>query len=402
MVNKLIREAKLLRKKYGTETQQEKYKRKADKLLAEVHALKTIKDDDISKFGLLNERKINDILQDQSLSNNDRIIARVSQHKSLQERLMQFRDKFPEYKTYFEKKKKKTTKLKNKTTAKGKESLKKSNLHSPKEKSKKREVSDENVVCSQDDSKDEQIDENDAPDVKLNSRKRKKSFNEDNVVMAREKLTKIEEDSTSEDTFAKTQSSVIKPCYVTKEATVKRFAELLEEQESTGDTSVPADPVHVTTASTKLADDFFITGDDQEDCRKDYRIAVSPSYTSKSRKHNNTETSFHQSRDRIKTQSARYKRDGDFDKTRKYDQTRNKFERRNVNENKKYSNKQPVGQEKRASTRISTIDKYNKNNLSDATNKEENASLHPSWLAKKKQQEMMSQGFRGKKIVFAD
>jgi hypothetical protein len=74
IVNKLIKEAKLLRDRHGNETQQEKCRRKADKLIDEVYALKTIKDDEISKFGILDERDLTKILQDQSSSSGVRIM----------------------------------------------------------------------------------------------------------------------------------------------------------------------------------------------------------------------------------------------------------------------------------------------------------------------------------------
>lgn len=83
IVNKLIKEAKILRTRHGSEIQQEKYKRKADKLIAEVYALKGIKDDEISKFGITNDRDLSVILQDESSSHCDRVMAKVAHYKAL-------------------------------------------------------------------------------------------------------------------------------------------------------------------------------------------------------------------------------------------------------------------------------------------------------------------------------
>lgn len=398
-VNKLIKEAKLLQKKHGTELQQEKYKRKADKLIAEMHALKAIKIDNISKFGILNKRELNDILQDQTTSNNDRVMARIVHHKSLYIKLTQFRKKFPEYQKYLEDKQKKNTKLKNKATTSGKGSLKESNLHTSNEKSKKRVVNfDSENVHSQDDFKDEEIDENNVSETKNKSCKRKKSLNKNNIVPVIEESTKVKEDNISEDRI-KTETNVIKPRSITKEATVKRFAELLEEQESIGDEQVPADPICVTTKHPKPVDDFFITEDDHEE-RQECPIDATTSFTSKYHDYN-TGTKAFRSDDQIKMQSTRYaKRDRYFNNTPKYEQSRNNSKKENISRNKKYSNKQlsTMRPEKKASQ----IDKYNRNNFSDANKKEEDTNLHPSWLAKKKQQELMNQGFQGKRIVFTD
>lgn len=218
IVNKLVKEAKNLRNKNGSEAQLERNKRKADKLIAEVYALKTIKDDDISIFGILNERGLTEILQDQSSSHNLRITARVAYYKNLMRRIMQFRDRFPDYKKYLTEEKKKS-KLKNKDAGKTEKSSKEnSSLTRNKNSEKRKAKSDKNT-----DPEDEESCSAELPETENNSRKRKKSLNKDNTSSKKQKLTELEGDSTLKDTVVDKQSNLVKPCNITKEATMKRF-----------------------------------------------------------------------------------------------------------------------------------------------------------------------------------
>lgn len=382
-MNKLIKAAKLLRDRHGNEAQREKFVRKADKLIAEVYALKTIKDDDISKFGILDDRSLAKILQDQSSSSSVRIMARVVHYKTLSRRLMQFKEKFPDCKKHFaEKKKKKTTKLKNKGAAKTKKSKKENN--SQNKSSKKETVDLDKNVETQHSTTDEEACNNGLSEARSNSRKRKKTLNEDYTSSEKQKLLKLEEDGTSEATVADRQSSAIKPFSVTKEATVKRFTELLEERDANQDAQMSVesqDPIVTATKEEKTADDFFLTEDNQI-----YQgNSASTSYTGiRSHRHNTRSKTF-QSDDRIKKQNANHKNDTNF--------------------NKRHPSKQSFSarSKKMASNKINkNANKSNANENAIVNKKDENVSLHPSWMAKKKQQEIMSQGFQGKKIVFTD
>lgn len=387
IVNKLVKEAKNLRNKNGNEVQLEKNKRKADKLIAEVYALKMIKDDDISKFGILNERSLTEILQDQSLSHGLRITARIAYYKNLHRRIMQFRDRFPDYKKYLIEEKKKSTKLKNKDAGKTKKSLKENNSRTRNKNSEKRKIkSVGNTDYSQHNSEDnsehnsEESCSTELPEAKNNSRKRKKPSNKDNTSLKKQKLEITEEeDSTLEDAVVDKQSNLIKPCNVTKEATVKRFTELIKEEESNVDAQTTAEglnPAGTTTDQSKVVDDFFLTEDNE-----DYQgssISASTSYA-KPHKHN-TRTKSLQFSDRGKKQNAKYKNNIDF---------------------KKYPAERSAARpEKRITNKITK--RTNKSNPNDVSNKKENTDLHPSWLAKRKEQEVIKQGFQGKKIVFTD
>lgn len=371
-----------MRDKHGNEAQREKFGRKADKLIAEVYALKTIKDDDISKFGILDERSLTKILQDQSSSSSVRIMARVAHYKTLSRRLIQFKEKFPDCKKHFEEKKK-TTKLKDKGATKTRKS--KENNSQNKSSKKEKVDLDKNVETQHNSSTNEEACNNGLSEARRSSRKRKKTLNEDYTSLEKQKLLKLEEDGTSEATVVDRQSSVIKPSSVTKEATVKRFTELLEEQEANQDAPMSVesqDPAGTATEQVKTVDDFFLTEDDQN-----YQgNSASTSYTNvrRSQRHNTRAKAF-QSNDRVKKQNANRKNDTNF--------------------NKKHPSKQSFSMKskKMASNKINkNANKSNANEKAIVNKKDENASLHPSWMAKKKQQEIMSHGFQGKKIVFTN
>ncbi|EFN68318.1 Serum response factor-binding protein 1 [Camponotus floridanus] len=374
VVNKLIKEAKLLRNKHGNEVQQEKYKRKADKLIAEVYALKRIKDDEISKFGITNERDLTAILQDESSSHYDRVKARVAYYKILYKRLMQFKEKFPDCKKYLVEGKKKNVKLKNKSVTK--KSLKE-NPQPQNESSEEQEINScKNIEHSQHKSKNEKMCNTELLETTNNLHECKKSSNEDSAPLKEEKVSRLEDD-TLEDTVIHKQSSVIKSCNVTKEATVKRFTELLEEQESNKNVEMSIKVPDSTTQQAKISDDFFITGDNQDS--QTSSVSASTSYV-RSHKYN---TRTFQSSNRVEKQNINYKN--------------------NTNLNKRYQDKQSNKSVKRLNNKTSIkINKdINKNNSNNVNNKED-SDLHPSWLAKRKEQKIMSQKFQGKKIVFAD
>lgn len=380
VINKLIKEAKLLRDRYGNPAQWEKCNKKADKLIAEVYALKTIKDDEISRFGILNEKGLIEILQDPSSSSSVRIMARVAYHKTLCRRLTQFKERFPDCKKHLTEKKKKAAKLKDKDAAKTKKS--KENNSQSKGSKKQKVVLDKNNV-EQHNSKDEEGCNSELSEVKSNSRKRKKALDGDSTSLEKQKLLKLEkDDGGSEATVANKQSSVIKPSGVTKEATVKRFVELLVEQEANqgAQTSVESQhPAGTATEQVKTVDDFFITTDGQN-----YQGNSASTSCTKPRRYDTRGKTF-QFNDRTKKQNANRKNDT------------------NVN------NKHPGKQSFSAKSKKMTPNKFNKSASKSNANanavvnkKDDTAGLHPSWMAKKKEQEIMSKGFQGKRIVFTD
>jgi len=367
VANKLIRESKALRDKGGNEAQREMNNMRADKLINEVYALKTIKNDEISEFGILNERGLTEILHDRSSSSRDCVMARVVYYKTLNRRLMQFKERFPDYKKYMAKKKKKLKKKVVKT--------KQSKENNSKNKSSKKQkvISDKNVEQPQHNSRDEETCNN-GPETRSNSRKRKKSLIEDCTSLEKQKLLKSEKD-TSETMIIDRQSSVIKPSSVTKEAMVKKFAELLEKQGAKDAQTSVESQNSASTEQVKMVDDFFITANGQN-----YQgNSASTSYT-KSHGHNTRAKAFQSNE--IKKQNANRKNNTSF--------------------NKKYPGKQSFSMKSKKMISKINDGAKNKANENMTVNKRDNIDLHPSWMAKKKEQEIMKQGFQGKKIVFTD
>lgn len=375
VVNKLIKEAKLFRTRHGNEVQQEKYKRKADKLIAEVYALKGIQNDEITKFGITNDRDLTAILQDESSSHCDRVMARVAHYKTLYKRLMQFKEKFPDCKRYLVEGTKKNVKLKNKGVAKTKKSLKE-NPRPRNENSEEQKINScKNIEHSQYEPKNEKTCNTKLLEATSNLHECKIS-NEDSTPLKEEKVSRLQDDIL-EDTVIHKQPSVIKPCNITREATVKRFTELLEEQESSKNVEMPIKVPDSTTQQAKVLDDFFITGDNQ--ALQTISISAPTSYV-KSHKHN-TQVKTFQSNNRIEKQNINHKN--------------------NTNFHKRYQDKQSIKSVKRLNNKTSIkINKGTKKNNSNDVNKKEDTDLHPSWLAKRKEQKIIK--FQGKKIMFAD
>lgn len=115
IIHKLTREAKTLRAKKGTEKQQEKNRRKADKLINEIYALKKIKDDQITKFGIINKKSLQEILRTTDTDESTRVIARVADHKILQNVIVKFQETYPDYEEYLQSGKKKSMELETKS-----------------------------------------------------------------------------------------------------------------------------------------------------------------------------------------------------------------------------------------------------------------------------------------------
>lgn len=100
VISKLVREAKKLRSSHDNGKQLEKFQNKADKLLREVSALKRIKNDDISKFGVNNFKDVQKILQNPRTDDGTRAMARVICHKSLSQKISEVQKKCQNCDTY--------------------------------------------------------------------------------------------------------------------------------------------------------------------------------------------------------------------------------------------------------------------------------------------------------------
>ncbi|XP_077600161.1 serum response factor-binding protein 1 [Stigmatopora nigra] len=80
VIRKLVRQMAALNNKKGTEPQVEKNKRRAARILEEIHALKKINPDHVTKSSLQNSFNFNRVCQDPKYTMSDRAIARIGSH----------------------------------------------------------------------------------------------------------------------------------------------------------------------------------------------------------------------------------------------------------------------------------------------------------------------------------
>lgn len=404
VINKLIREAKRLRTN-SNEKQLEKNKNKAEKLLKEVFALKHIKDDEISKFGIVKFEYLQNILQNPQTDDGTRAMIKVVRHKSLSLRIIEFQKKFPDYSKYISWRKKKSS-------IKGK----KGNCYTDLEKNSKRLKNDANNILKKEKKQNCFTDfseknlkqlKNDSSNIieKINKENMKDAGN--NCTAYIQQTTNVEENNDNSMKKSKIedieiqsinndQSFKITTKVISNEATVKRFTEILQETKEqnyickdTENQQSFNESMEFIDSSTKI-DDFFLPANEVTSC--------------------SNETLF------FKEKSMRSEQINHVFKSRKNIQIENK--------NKLYSKK--ISKEKKHSRKqfINNADFHNPNDMIEKTNtyrkqnekniqigkkkkinKEstciaEDDNLHPSWAAKKKQQNIMKQEFQGKKIKF--
>lgn len=313
---------------------------------------------------------------------------------------MQFKKKFPYCKKYLIEEKKNTGKVK-KVKTKTRNVPRENNLDKQDKTIKKREISIDKINNFQHSLEDEKNSELLEVKGKNISHKRKKPLD---IILERDgnkrqKLTETKENDMLDDEIVD-EPNMTKLCSVTKEGAVRRFAELLEEQDSNEDdmqTFVKSrNPTDTTVMQEKIVDDFFITEHNQENYKGNHINAL-PSDT-KSYKYNAQAKAFPSS-NRFTKQSLKYKNDTKF--SQNYNKLKYKPNVENNRRTRRYLDKESfLRTGKRESNKINKG--VNKNYVNNIKNTEENVNLHPSWLAKKKQQEIMSQGFQGKKIVFTN
>lgn len=376
----------------GNEKKLEKNKNKADKLLREVSALKGIKDDEISKFGITRFKCLQDILQNTHTDDGTRAMAKVIRYKSLSSKIIEFQEKFPDYSKHISLRKQKysskrkehcvTDDLKkhsnqlqcdtNKTVEKVYEGNTKvagdvtSSIDVPCE--KRRKVDGECRRLSE--------------GRELNTESKDDEGNSKRIL----KMQDVEIDSRT-DQNSKTVVKVI-----SNEAIVKPFMEVLQEtEEQTGKYKETKNQqcCNETAESLKNTDDFFLPSN---------KVTLRSSNTLFS-KEINTSDQHHISRDIFKLRETKEKRYKPYnEKTYK---ERKEGRGRKTNCANIFHGQSGVTERN---------DTYWKRNKKDTQVKEEEKinkiicpeyeNLHPSWIAKKKQQDIMKQGFQGKKIKF--
>lgn len=410
VINKLIREAKRLRTN-SNEKQLEKNKNKAEKLLKEVFALKRIKDDEISKFGIIKFEYLQNILQNPQTDDGTRAMVKVVRHKSLSLRIIEFQKKFPDYSKYISWRKKKSSVKE-----------KKGNCYIDSEKNSKRLKNDANNILKKEKRQNCFIDfpEKNSKQLKNDSSNIIEKINKENIKDADninciayipcQQTINVEENNDNSMKISKNQDMEIQSInndqnfkiiknltkIISNEATVKRFTEILQETKEqnyickdTENQQSFSESMEFMDSSNKI-DDFFLPANEVTSC--------------------SNEALFSKEKSMYSEQVNR------IFKLRKNVQVENK--------NKLYSKK--ISKEKRNNRKqfMNNANFHNPNDMIEKTNtyrkqnekniqvekkrkinKEstcivEHDNLHPSWAAKKKQQNIMKQEFQGKKIKF--
>ncbi|KAI4495811.1 hypothetical protein M0802_008434 [Mischocyttarus mexicanus] len=446
VIRKLTRESKTLRAKKGNEKQLEKNKKKADKLINEIHYLKNIKIDNITKFGINNKKSLQEILQNKKSKISTRIMGRIVEHKLLKNAIIKFRETYPDYEEYLQpginnslKKNNNLEKQDQRKITESKvtlnsseivENLVANNLNSEDQDSNVETEMEDNVETESEDnnlfeeeeSSEEKYDSEEGKSTlkieskvpeKIEQKKSMKHLKRDRKEMT--ESIKEEYDNTNEKNVKKARITEISNTdkqketiqVISKEATVKRLTEVLLEQNSEeNDTSKTNDEKLSTNnqlesepESQKIIDPFFVSGDG------DAYLSLAPSIKSSNTLLNQNDNFYS---NKFKQHSSSNKRpfanDRFFNNVKssidirgKRKQEESRYNDNNFNRDKNVFKKQNNNNE------LSFRDGKNHNkNATVNANTNSNENLHPSWAAKKKQQEILNKGFQGKKIVFDD
>ena len=382
-INKLVREAKRLRTNHGNKKQLEKNKHKADKLLREIFTLKRIKDDEISRFGIVDLENLQAMLQNSHTDDRTRAIAKVVRYNSLNARITELKEKFPGCKEYISLRSKKY-------------------LQKRKRNNRTNEFPTENLTQSLSGKNGRKIrerirnteDSNDAMgrprhNTKIDGKYKKPSEEWSSLRLGEKKgdwknctnLWKISD----MDNFLESDIAIKA---VSKEATVKRFTDILQEgnTEEIHDKRTVRNSQQLLTESigqetVRKVDDFFLNS-------HKVTLHLNNPISSEERDANSVSN--------------------DDNKALWVRSERGKFHSNEVVGKERRNNKKRKISIKDTSCDRNIIEPVDivhskRNDVSGntrATNALESEKLHPSWAARRKQQEIIKQGFQGKKIRF--
>ncbi|XP_017890914.1 serum response factor-binding protein 1 [Ceratina calcarata] len=378
VVNKLTREAKKLRASHGDEKQTKRNKSKAEKLLREVFALKQIKDDEISKFGIVRFNDLQAILQNSLSDDGTRAMIKIIRYKSLNPRIAALREKFPDCEDYITLDKKgPVNKKRNGTTDSSKKSSKQSSVGDTVEKVQKQIVKDVGRVVDTDD--DDDVQESSQKKNKVNGTADGETKQNTRNSAKRLKVPETGTECTNSDTGTLAK-------IVSREATVKRFTEILKETEeheggretleeqnkfrTTEEEDGHDESVNQLSNEAEEADDFFLNSNKtvpRSDPEKKYTDG---------------------------THDVSYNKP--MSKRKKFYDGKESYSVRWNNERSKGVHRGRNNTQEANSTRKRKITPNEERDSGKSTNE----NLHPSWAAKKKQQDILKQGFQGKKIKF--
>ncbi|XP_076664566.1 serum response factor-binding protein 1 isoform X2 [Andrena cerasifolii] len=360
-INKLVREAKRLRTNHGNEKQLEKNKHKADKLLREIFALKRIKADEISRFGIVGLENLQAMLQNSRSDDRTRAIVKVVRCNSLNARITELTEKFPGCQEYISSRSKK---------------------HSQKRKRNNRvvEFPTENLTQSVSDKDGRKIrerignteDSNDGTsmgrprrNMKIDGKYKEPSEEWPCLRLGEKKgdwknctnLWKISDTDNCVES-----DNAIKA--ISKEATVKRFTDILQEGNTeeirgkrTARNSQQLSTETIGQETVRKVDDFFLNSHE-----------VTPHLNnpiSSEEREANSVPNVNNKALRVRSERGKFRSDEVVEPV-----------------NIVHSKRNDVSGNARA------------------TNALESEKLHPSWAARRKEQEIIKQGFQGKKIRF--
>lgn len=453
VINKLTRNIFKLRTKKGTEEQKAKNEKKAQKFANEILSIKKAKKDEITKFALTNSLTLNEILENKNSDSLTRIMARIANHKKFEDKISAFKNKYPDYAEFLGPGRKKKQKLEKKT--KKLENSAKVEKDAPTKLIGNGSISDECNVNSNDklsesgnDDSDnaecqknikdfhesnngedptnivsqngfENLSENDEENtdspsskiikkkclkedenklkIKNNKTKQKKSNKQllEKKIKTDKKLLITVSDSKDSNKISADKQSI------NKEAVVKKFVDILNDDDNDDDVHTNENKekndnvIKQTDTVEKEVDPFFLT----EDGDTNYLSIALPL----SRKNNITNDY-----DDDDSSFSNHKHSKNFINISK---SRNdNFKRNNRSDSRWESQPKDVYPNKKQKINNKTFEKFNDGSRSKpkfdksqtSFNNKSNEILHPSWEAKRKQQEMIQQGFQGKKIVFGD
>lgn len=396
---KMINEVKRLKKRtHGDEKKIQKSKKKAGKLVKQIQSLKKLSNDDIAKYAVTSTGSIDEVLANLKSGPRAQVISKLANHKALKDKLQALRTGYPDYQNYVTFQKKSKTKS---TTKKEETNNEKAN---------------DNVIL---DNKiiDNSISEDDDDDHAESDENSDDNSDEDTLELSPELLHGESDEKPTQVKNTNERKAVkrgvkhelqdatlpaVKKLQTIKAASKRVTVNTLnldddkienkDEVKKTVDNLIfKEDTVHV----DREVDSFFITSGNN-----DYLQVVAPKNklcnddkgNNSSRNNNNNQNSNWNNDRRSNQNFGRFNTNDDIGFNNR--QRNNKNNSMEVSQFKD-QNKFPINRQKN----IPMKNKLKSEQTNKATTNEE---VHPSWAARKKQQDILKQGFQGQKIVFDD
>ncbi|XP_034944029.1 serum response factor-binding protein 1 [Chelonus insularis] len=375
---KLSKEIKHLKsRQHGDEKIIKKCHRKAEKFIKEVHLLKKIKDDEVTRFAIMNFEILQDTSSDKKIDLKTEAIRRLASHKALKSKIEELRKTYPDYQIYLQSK---NSNLSVSSNVKDKTKLEPT-INNEWE---VQDVSDVTTEVEKTNDSTEKISNESMDTNESITEEASESINKSDTVIRKKSSTKNKDkkspkciiDSFKDDTSDKlckdktvkiiSELAEVKKLHITDnsikpEEVVKQNFILNSNSNQDEGNEVNSNKIQV----NREIDSFFLTGNNNENYMS---IAVPESQTS------NDERRWNDNTDKFNHKKKHF-----ITNIREQDKRNNRF---NINENTNRRNRRDKQQIKSVST--------------------DKAELHPSWAARKKQQDIMKVAFQGKKIIFSD